>query len=63
VSLQILETEIYLRRALLENVEGGSSTGDFERWMKVVLGLWRLFLKRLTAEDLEGGPLYRGPAL
>jgi hypothetical protein len=37
------------------NLEVGSSTGDFERWMKRALGMGRLSLKRLTAERLEGG--------
>jgi len=36
------------------------STGDFERWLKGALENERLSLKRLTAEGLEGGPLYWG---
>jgi hypothetical protein len=39
------------------NVEGGSSTGDFERWMKGALGKGCLSSKKLTAEGLEGAPL------
>jgi hypothetical protein len=35
--------------------EGGSSTEDFERWIKGALGMGRLSLKRLTAEGLAGG--------
>jgi hypothetical protein len=31
----------------LGNLEGGSSTGDFERWMKEALGMERLSLKTL----------------
>jgi hypothetical protein len=42
-------------------LEGGLSTGDFERWLKGALGKGHLTLKRLTAEDLEGGLLYWGP--
>jgi hypothetical protein len=38
--------------------EGGPSNGNFERWIKGVLGMWNLFLKTLTAEGLEGGLLY-----
>jgi hypothetical protein len=38
--------------------EGCPSTGNFERWMKWSLGMGLLSLKRLTAEDLEGGLLY-----
>jgi hypothetical protein len=43
------------------NLKGGSSTGDFERWMKGALGMGRLSLKRLSAEVLWGGLLYWGP--
>jgi hypothetical protein len=39
----------------------GSSTGDFERWLKGALGMKRLSLKRLSAEGLWGGLLYWGP--
>jgi len=39
----------------------GSSTRDFERWMKVALGMKLFSLKRFSPEGLWGGPLYRGP--
>ena len=39
------------------NLEEGSSTGDFERWMKGTLGMEHLSLKRISVEGLEGGPL------
>jgi hypothetical protein len=45
----------------LGNLEVGSSTGDFERWMKGALGIERVSLKRLSAEGLWGGLLYWGP--
>jgi len=45
--------------ALLGNL--GSCTEDLERWMKGALGKELLSLKRLSAEDLEGGLLYWGP--
>jgi hypothetical protein len=46
----------------LRNLEGGSSTGDFERWMKGSLGMGHLSLslKRLTGEGLEGRLFYWG---
>jgi len=47
--------------APLGNLEGGSSTGNFERWLKGTLEKGRLSLKRLTAEGLKGGLLYWGP--
>jgi len=34
----------------------GSSTGDFERWMKGALGMERLSLKRLRGGGLGGTP-------
>jgi len=37
------------------------SIGNFERWMKGALGMGHLSLRRLTAEDLEGGFLYWVP--
>jgi hypothetical protein len=43
------------------NLEVGLSTGYFERWMKGYLGMEHLSLKRLSAEGLWGGLLYRGP--
>jgi len=36
--------------APLGNLEGGLSTGDFERWMKGALVMGCLSLRRLTAE-------------
>jgi hypothetical protein len=48
--------------APLGNLEGGSFTGDFERWMKGVLrGSASLSVEALCEENLEGGPLYWGP--
>jgi hypothetical protein len=37
---------------VLVNLEEGSSTGDFERWMKGALGMERLSLKRLRGVGL-----------
>jgi len=37
------------------NLEGGSSTMDFERRMKGALRMERFSLKRLSSEDLWGG--------
>jgi len=39
----------------LRNLEEGSSTGDFERWMKGALGMGLLSLKRLRGGGLGGG--------
>jgi hypothetical protein len=39
----------------------GSSTRDFERWMKGALGMEHLSLKRLSPAGLWGGLLYWGP--
>ena len=36
------------------NLEGGSSAGDFERWIKGTLGMERLSLKRLRGGGLGG---------
>jgi hypothetical protein len=36
----------------LDNLEDGSSTGDFESWMKRALGMEHLSLKRLLGEGL-----------
>jgi hypothetical protein len=47
--------------ALLGNLEVGSSTRYFERWMKETLGIGHFSLKRLSAEGLWGGLLYWGP--
>ena len=41
----------------LGNLEGCSSTRDFERWTKGALGMERFSLKRLSAEGLCGGLL------
>jgi hypothetical protein len=41
--------------------EGRPFTVNFERWMKGSLLMVRLSLKRLTAEDIEGGVLYWVP--
>jgi hypothetical protein len=43
--------------ALLGNLEGSSSTRDFERWMKGAPGMERFSLNRLSAEGLWGGLL------
>jgi len=43
------------------NLEEGSSTRDFERWMKGVLGMEHLSLQRLSAEGHEGGLFYWAP--
>ena len=40
--------------ALLGNLEGGSLTRDFERWMKVALEEERLSLRELCEGDPEG---------
>jgi len=48
-------------RAPLGNMKRGSSTGDFERWMKGALGKGHLSLKRLNAKGPKGGLLYCGP--
>jgi hypothetical protein len=45
----------------LGNLEGGSSTGDFERWMKGSLGMERFSLKRLSAEGLWEGSFTGDP--
>ena len=49
-----LEMGISFQGAQLENLEEGSPTRDFERWMKGALGMDCLSLKRLSREDLEG---------
>jgi hypothetical protein len=43
------------------NIEGGSYTRDFERWMKAALGKECYSLKRISAEGLCGGFLYWEP--
>jgi hypothetical protein len=40
---------------------GGTSTGNFERWMKRALGMGHISLKRLTEEGLKRGLLYWVP--
>jgi hypothetical protein len=47
--------------APLGNLEGGSSTRDFERWMKEALGMEHFSLKRLNAKGPWGGLPYWGP--
>jgi len=47
--------------APLGNLEGGSSTRDFERSMKEGIGMERSSLKWLSVEGLWGGLLYWGP--
>jgi hypothetical protein len=42
-------------------MEGGSSTRDFERWMKEALGMDHFSLKRLSAEGVWGRLLYWRP--
>jgi hypothetical protein len=39
--------------ALLGNLEGDLSAGDFEKWMKGAVGIGHLSLKRLIAEGLK----------
>jgi len=45
----------------LGNLEGGSFTRDFERWMKGALEAQRLSPRELCEGNLEGGLLYWGP--
>jgi len=47
--------------AQLLNVEGRSTTRDFERWVKEAVGMERFSLKRLSEEGLWGWLLYWGP--
>jgi hypothetical protein len=42
-------------------MEGGSCTGDFERWITGDVKMERLSLKRLGVEGLWGEILYCGP--
>jgi hypothetical protein len=46
--------------ALMGNLEVGSCTGDFERWMKAALGMECYSLKRPGMEGLWGGFLFLG---
>jgi len=48
--------------ALLGNLEGGSSTRDFERWMKGALGIGRLSEERLRRASRKGSST-RDPGL
>jgi len=43
------------------NLEGGSSTGDFERWMKEALGMENSSLKRLSVEGSGKGSFTGDP--
>jgi hypothetical protein len=45
----------------LGNLERGSFTRDFERWMKEALEVENLFLRELCEGNVEGGLLYCGP--
>jgi hypothetical protein len=46
-------------RAPLGNLEGGSYTGDFERWR--ALGMGHRSSREIYEGNLEGGLLYWGP--
>jgi len=54
--VRLLRWASLLMGALLGNLEGGSSTRNFERWMKGTLGMERLSLslslKKLSVEGL-----------
>ena len=50
-----LETDVYFHRAPLGNLEGGSSTQAFERWLKGALEVGRFSLWELCEGNLEGG--------
>jgi len=56
-----LEMGILSMGVLLGNLEGGSSTRDFERWMKGALEMENFSLKKLSGEGPCGGLLYWGP--
>jgi hypothetical protein len=45
----------------LGNLEEGLSTRDFKRWMKEVLGMELLSLKRFSGGGLGGELLHWGP--
>jgi hypothetical protein len=48
---------VYYYFTPLGNLDGGSSTEDFERWMKGALGMECSSLKRLSAEgSFTGDP-------
>jgi len=44
--------------APLGNLEGGSFTRDFDKWMKEGLQKWSVSLRELCEGNLEGGLLY-----
>jgi hypothetical protein len=56
-----LETDISLHGGSVGQPLVGSSTGDFERWLKVVLEVRRLSLWELGEGNLEGGLPCCGP--
>jgi hypothetical protein len=60
--VKALETGIYFHIVLLGNQEGGSSIGEFQRWMKKALGIGHFSLKRLTVDSLWGVFCHWGPA-
>ena len=65
-ALEDREKRIWRRASLsigipLGNLERGSSTRDFEKWMKEAPGMERFSLKRLSVDGLWGGLLYWGP--
>jgi len=53
--------DISFHRVPLGNLQGGLSTGGFERGMKEFLGIERFSLKRLSVERLWRGLLYWVP--
>ena len=50
-----LEMGISLNRTPMGNLEGGSFTRDFERWMKVAVEVEHLSLRALFEGNLGGG--------
>ena len=58
---KVLEMDVSFRRGPVGEPGMGSSTRDFERWMKEALEMELFSLKRLSAEGLWGGLLYWGP--
>ena len=59
---KVLETGIsFCMGPVLGNLEEGSSTGDFESWMKGALRMEHLSLKRLHGGGLWGGALHWEP--
>jgi len=52
---------LYEIQNIQDILDGDSSTGDFESWMKGAVGMERFSLKRISVEDLWGGLLYWGP--